>query len=168
MSRVKTFLMFKSGAGEAVKLYTSLIPNSRITNTTDLGPGPDFGQGPGPRMVLLDFELDGVPYSAMDGGSDFHFSEGTSIYVRCDTQEEIDDRTARLLADGGQQGPCGWLTDRFGVSWQIVPGVLGELLADPDPGKAKRTLDAMLQMQKIDIAALRRAHAGQGTATPRT
>jgi predicted 3-demethylubiquinone-9 3-methyltransferase (glyoxalase superfamily) len=168
VSRVKTFLMFRSGAEDAVRLYTSVIPNSRITRATDLGDAPDFGQGPGPRMVVLDFELDGVPYTAMDGGSDFHFAQGMSIYVRCDTQAEIDDRTARLLAGGGQQGPCGWLTDRFGVSWQIVPGVLDELLGDKDPVKAKRALDAMLKMQKLDIAELRRAHAGQGTATPRT
>ncbi|MBM4434253.1 MAG: hypothetical protein FJ028_03940 [Chloroflexi bacterium] len=98
-----------------MRLHASVIPDSRITGIADLGPGPDFGQGPGRRMVLLDLELDGVPYSAMDGGSDF-------------------------LAGGGRQGPCGWLTD----------------------------LDAMLQMQRIDIAALKRAHAGQGTATPRT
>lgn len=167
-SRVKTFLMFKSGALEAARLYTSLIPRSRITSSTDLGPGPDFGQGPGPRMVIVDFELDGVPYSAMDGGSDFAFSEGMSILVSCDTQQEIDDYTSGLMAGGGEQGPCGWLKDRFGVSWQIVPRVLDLLLADTDRAKAKRVLDAMLKMQKIDIAALERAHAGQGTATPRT
>lgn len=168
MSRVKTFLMFKSGAEEAVRLYTSVIPSSRITSTTDLGPGPDFGQGPGPRMVLLDFELDGVPYTAMDGGPDFEFAQGTSIFVYCDTQTEVDDFTAKLLSGGGQQGPCGWLTDRFGVSWQVVPRVLEELIGDKDPAKAKRALDAMLKMQKLDIAELKRAHAGQVTATPRT
>ena len=167
MSRVKTFLMFKTGAQDAVRLYTSVIPNSRITKTTDLGDAPDFGQGRGPRMVVVDFELDGVPYTAMDGGPDFKFAEGTSIYVRCDTQQEIDDYTAKLIAGGGEQGPCGWLKDRFGLSWQIVPGVLDELLGDKDPAKAKRALDAMLAMQKLDIAALKAAHAGQETAAPR-
>lgn len=168
MSRVKTFLMFKSGAQEAARLYTSVVPNSRITSVSDLGEGPDFGQGPSPRMVVVDFELDGVPYTAMDGGPDFTFAQGTSIYVNCETQEEIDRYTETLIAGGGAQGPCGWLTDRFGVSWQIVPQVLGKLIGDKDPAKAKRALDAMLKMQKLDIAALKRAHAGQEMATPRT
>ena len=156
MSKVKTFLMFKDRAEEAVELYTSVVPNSRITNRWHLGDGPT---GP---MVGLDFELDGRPYSAMDGGPSFSFAEGMSLWVDCETQEEIDDYSAKLIAGGGEQGPCGWLKDRFGVSWQIVPTVLGELITDKDATKAKRALEAMLGMKKLDIAALKRAHAGEG------
>jgi predicted 3-demethylubiquinone-9 3-methyltransferase (glyoxalase superfamily) len=160
--------MFKDHAKEAVELYTSVIPNSRITKVSDLGPAPDFGHGSSGPMVVLDFELDGQPYTAMDGGPDFKFAEGMSIYVSCETQQEIDDHTAKLISGGGEQGPCGWIKDRFGVSWQIVPTILDSLLADKDPAKAKRALDAMLAMKKLDIAALERAHAGQEMATPRT
>lgn len=162
MSKVTTFLMFDKGAEEAVRLYTSVIPNSRITRAADLG------EGPSGAMKTFEFELDGRPYTAMDGGPDFSFSYGISLSVACDTQREIDDYTAKLIAGGGEQGPCGWIKDRWGVSWQIVPRILGDLLADKDREKAKRALDAMLGMQKLDIAALDRAHAGQEAATPRT
>jgi predicted 3-demethylubiquinone-9 3-methyltransferase (glyoxalase superfamily) len=153
MSRVTPFLTFNDQAEAAAKLYTSVIPNSRITETTPM---------------TVSFELDGQRFVALDGGPTFKHEEGFSILVSCETQNEIDDYSAALIAGGGSQGPCGWLKDRFGVSWQIVPRVLGELIGDKDPVKAKRAIDAMLKMRKIDIAELRRAHAGQGTATPRT
>ncbi len=162
MSRVRTFLMFTSGAEEAVRLYTSVIPNSRITSVSHMG------EGPSGEVSGIEFELDGRPYAAMDGGPSFSFSEGMSLFVTCETQQEIDAYSAKLIAGGGEQGPCGWLKDRFGVSWQIVPRILPDLLGDKDPAKAKRAMDAMLGMKKLDIAALKRAHAGQGVATPRT
>ena len=108
----------------------------------------------------MSFEIGGQKFSAFDGGPHFSFSEGISIMVSCETQEEIDIYWRKLTENGGEESMCGWLKDRFGVSWQIVPAVLFELISDSDPEKAKRATDAMLQMQKLDIAALKRAHAG--------
>ena len=111
-------------------------------------------------MMSASFELEGQEFRALNGGPNFRFDQGISLFVDCDTQEEVDELWARLTEDG-EEGPCGWLTDKFGVSWQIVPNVLGDLLNDPDSEKAGRTMQAMLQMSKIDIDALQRAHAGQ-------
>ena len=107
------------------------------------------------------FELDGQRFHALNGGPHFKFSEGISLFVDCETQSEIDDYSARLTAGGGKQGPCGWLTDRFGVSWQIVPAILGKLLGDQDQAKAGRVMQAMLKMTKLDIATLKQAYEGK-------
>jgi predicted 3-demethylubiquinone-9 3-methyltransferase (glyoxalase superfamily) len=106
------------------------------------------------------FELDGQRFMALNGGPSFTFAQGISLFVSCETQAEIDDYSAKLTAGSGEQGPCGWLTDRFGVSWQIIPAQLGKWLGDKDPVKARRALHAMLQMKKLDIAQLQQAHDG--------
>lgn len=158
MQKITTFLMFPKGAEEAVKLYTSLFPDSRVVDEAYLN--TEGAPGSTGRAYNATFEIGGQRYRAMDGGPSFAFAEGMSIFVDCETQEEIDRYCDALIAGGGEQGPCGWLKDRFGVSWQIVPRVLGELLGDADRQKAQRTMHAMLQMKKLDIAALRRAHDG--------
>ena len=156
--KITTFLMFPRGAEDAVKTYTSLFPDSRIVESGYL----DTEGAPGStgRAYSATFEIGGQRYRAMDGGPSFAFADGISLSVDCDTQEEIDRYSAALITNGGEQGPCGWLRDRWGVSWQIVPRVLGELLGDPDSAKARRAMQAMLGMKKLDIAALRRAHEG--------
>ena len=164
MPRITTFLTFNDQAEAAVKLYTGVFKNSRITSTTRYGEGAPLPAG---TLMSVEFELDGQPFMALNGGPSFAFSEGISLFVSCETQQEIDDYSAKLTAGGGQQGSCGWLTDRFGVSWQIVPTILGSLIGDADPAKAQRAMQAMLGMKKLDIAALRRAHEGRSTATAR-
>jgi len=148
-------LVFKEGGEEAVKFYVSVVPNSRIY---DLIRGD--GKGPIPEGQLLHarFELDGRSYDAFDGGESFQFSEGFSLRVSCDTQEEIDDLWERLTAGGGEPGPCGWLKDRWGLSWQIIPAALGEMLSNPAGGNSEKATQAMLKMGKLDIAELRRAY----------
>ncbi len=157
MSRITPFLTFEDRAEEAAALYVSIFENSKIVRTTRYG---DAGPGPPGSVMTVEFELDGKPYVALNGGPHFTFTEAFSLAVACDTQEEVDDYTEKLTAGGGAQGPCGWVTDRFGVSWQIVPANLGDMLGDPDPVKAKRVMEAALQMHKVDVAALERAYAG--------
>lgn len=155
---VSPFLWFDSEAAQAAALYVSLIPNSRITHTREYPEGaPGYEAG---SVMGVSFELDGLPVQALNGGPQFRLSEAFSFYVSVPTQEEIDRLWDALIADGGEPSQCGWLKDRFGVSWQIVPPVLEELLQDPDPARAQRTLHAMLGMQKLDIAALRAAADG--------
>jgi predicted 3-demethylubiquinone-9 3-methyltransferase (glyoxalase superfamily) len=151
--RVTTFLTFDGRAEEAVAFYTSVFDNSRIVSSSRYGVA-----GPGPEGSLLaaTFELDGQEFVALNGGSSFTFSQGISLLVDCETQEEVD-RYWASLTEGGEPGPCGWLTDKFGVSWQVVPRVLGELLGDENREQANRVLEAMLQMGKIEIAELERA-----------
>lgn len=158
MPKITTFLTYDDQAEAAAKLYTSVFENSRITSVTRAGEA----------VMSVSFELDGHEFYALNGGPSFRFAEGISLFVSCETQQEIDDWSAKLTADGGEQGPCGWLKDRFGVSWQIIPRVLPELLGDKDPAKAQRAVQAMLGMRKLDIAELERAHAGQEKAVPRT
>ena len=154
MQKITPFLWFDSQAEDAVKLYTSIFDNSKIGKIVRYGDG-----GPGPKgsVMTIAFELDGQEFTALNGGPAHKFSEAISFVVNCESQEEVDKLWAKL-SDGGEEGVCGWLKDRFGVSWQIVPTVLPELLNDPDPVKAKRVMEAMLNMKKIDIQALRRAH----------
>lgn len=156
MGKVATFLTFKEKGEEAVNLYVSLIKNSKITSIVR-----SEADGPIARGALLNasFQLDGQEFMAMDGGPYFSFAQGTSIFVHCETQEEID-RLWQKLTEGGEEQPCGWLTDRFGVSWQIVPSILGPLMTDPDPAKSGRVVEAMLKMKKFDIRALQRAAQG--------
>jgi predicted 3-demethylubiquinone-9 3-methyltransferase (glyoxalase superfamily) len=154
MLKVTPFLTFDNQAEEAVNLYVSTFPNARITSITRYGEG---GPAPAGSVMSATFELEGQEFMALNGGPSFTFAQGFSIFVSCETQEEVDDLWEKLSA-GGAKGPCGWLTDRFGVSWQIIPTTLGQLLQDPNPQKAQAVMQAMLQMSKIDIAALRRAY----------
>jgi predicted 3-demethylubiquinone-9 3-methyltransferase (glyoxalase superfamily) len=154
MQKITTFLTFDDQAEEAVALYTSIFENSRIVSTTRYG---DAGPGPKGSLMTATFELAGQEFVALNGGPSFTFAQGISLSVNCETQEEVDELWEKL-SEGGEKGPCGWLTDRFGVSWQINPRVLGEMLADPDPEKANRVMKAMLQMGKIEIAGLREAY----------
>jgi RNA polymerase sigma-70 factor (ECF subfamily) len=157
MSKITTFLTYNDGAEDAANLYVSTFKNSRITHISRY---PDVDVAPKKGGVMtVELELDGQRFILLNGGPHFQFSEGISLSVECETQQEVDTYTEKLIAGGGSQGPCGWLKDRFGVSWQINPRILGQLLADPDAAKAKRVMEAMLKMTKIDIAALERAAA---------
>jgi len=148
MQRITTFLMFNDQAEEAVNLYLSVFRNSRLVSTM---PGPEGG------VMGFTFEIEGQEFNAMNGGPHFTFAEGMSLFVNCETQEEID-RLYEKLSEGGEKQPCGWLKDKFGLSWQIIPPVLLELLQDKDAEKSKRVMQAMLQMQKIDIKTLKQAY----------
>ena len=156
MSSITPFLWFDTEAEQAAELYTSLFPNSRITEVTHYGTA-------GPReaglVMTVSFELDGQRFTALNGGPDYRFNEAVSFAVRCADQAEIDRYWEALSSGGGEEGPCGWLKDRFGLSWQIVPRQLPELLSDPDREKAQRVMAAMLEMTKIDIAELQSAAA---------
>jgi predicted 3-demethylubiquinone-9 3-methyltransferase (glyoxalase superfamily) len=160
MQTITTFLTFDDQAEEAVDLYTSIFPDSRIVSSTRYG---DAGPGPKGSLMTATFELAGQQFMALNGGPSFTFAQGISLYVSCETQEEVDEYWEKL-SEGGEEGPCGWLTDRFGVSWQVVPRVLGEMLSDEDPEKAKRVMNAMLQMSKIEIDELRRAYESEESA----
>jgi predicted 3-demethylubiquinone-9 3-methyltransferase (glyoxalase superfamily) len=153
MQRITTFLTFNNQAEEAINLYVSIFPNSRILSINRYGERAPIPAG---TVMSATFELDGQQFTALNGGSHFIFSDGISLFVSCQTQEEVDELWEKLSA-GGSPVPCGWLKDKFGVSWQIIPTVLGELLGYPDPAKAQRVMQAMLQMSKIDIATLRQA-----------
>jgi len=153
MPRITPFLWFDDQAEEAAEHYVSIFENSRITNISrynEAGPGE-----PG-SVMTVSFELDGQPFVGINGGPVQHFTEAVSFVVDCQTQEEVD-RYWQRLSDGGEENVCGWLRDRFGLSWQITPRILLDLLDDPDRAKAARVMAAMLQMKKIDIAALERA-----------
>ena len=154
--KITTFLTYDGQAEEAMNLYTSVFPNSKVTSTRRYG---EAGPGEAGSLMTGTFELDGQEFMALNGGSSFTFGQGISLFVNCETQDEVDDLWERL-SEGGEQGPCGWLTDRFGVSWQIIPRQLGELLGDEDTEKANRVMNAMLKMTKIEIAELERAAQG--------
>ncbi|MEU4509122.1 VOC family protein [Nonomuraea wenchangensis] len=147
--KITTYLWFDHQAEEAATFYTSLFAGSRIVRV----------QRNGDAVMLVEFELAGQRFLALNGGPHFTFNEAVSLYVDCETQEEVDELWARLTADGGEESQCGWLKDRWGLSWQIVPSRLPELIADPDPGRAERAMKAMLGMRKIDIRALEEAAA---------
>jgi predicted 3-demethylubiquinone-9 3-methyltransferase (glyoxalase superfamily) len=155
---ITTFLTFADQAEEAVDFYTSIFPNSRIVSTSRYG---EAGPRPAGSFMSAMFELDGQEFIALNGGSSFSFSPGISLFVSCETQEEVDDLWEKL-SDRGKEVACGWLTDRFGVSWQIIPRILGELLNDEDPEKAAAVMNAMLQMTKIAIDGLKRAYDSAG------
>ena len=158
MSKISPCLWFDGQAEEAAALYTSLFPNSRIQRV-NRSPG-ETPSGPEGMVLTVDFTLDGEPYIALNGGPDFKFNEAISFSIDCEDQAEVDRYWDALIADGGEPSVCGWLKDRFGVSWQVVPKVLPEYLQSDDPEAAKRALEAMLKMTKLDVAKLREAYEG--------
>ncbi len=152
--KITTFLTFDDRAEEAVAFYTSVFDDSRILSTNRYG---EAGPAPAGTFMSATFELAGQEFMALNGGPSFSFAQGISLFVDCETQEEVDELWERL-SEGGEKQPCGWLKDKFGVSWQIIPRALGQLLDDDDPEKARRVMEAMLGMSKIEIEGLRRAY----------
>ena len=153
MQKITPFLWFDTQAEEAAKFYASIFPNSKILKTARYG---EAGPGPKGSVMTVEFELDGQRMIALNGGPVFKFTEAISLSVDCIDQKEVDHYWTKL-SQGGQESQCGWLKDRYGLSWQVNPAILGELLAGPDAKKARRVMEAMLKMRKIDIAALRAA-----------
>ena len=158
MSKISPCLWFDGRAEEAAAFYTSLFPNSRIERV-NRSPG-ETPSGPEGSVLTVDFTIDGEPYIALNGGPDFEFNEAISFSIDCRDQSEVDHYWDALIADGGEPSVCGWLKDRFGVSWQVVPTVLPEYLRGQDRAAAKRALDAMMQMTKLDVEKLREAYEG--------
>jgi predicted 3-demethylubiquinone-9 3-methyltransferase (glyoxalase superfamily) len=157
MQKITPFLWFNGNAEDAMHFYTSIFKNSKVGRITRWGEG-----GPGPKGAVMSvtFQLDGQEFMALNGGPQFSFSPAISFFVNCETQEEIDELWEKLSA-GGQKQRCGWLQDKFGVSWQIIPSILGKLLHDSDPAKSKKVMQAMLQMDRLDISRLKRAYEQQ-------
>lgn len=156
--KITTWLWFDDNAEEAANYYTSILRNSKILEVIPYG---DTGPGPKGSVMLVRFQLEGQEFIALNGGPRFTFTEAISLAVTCETQEEVDHLWQRLTA-GGEEGQCGWLKDKFGLSWQIVPSALPRLEREPDPAKANRVMQAMMQMKKIDIALLEQASGQQG------
>lgn len=154
MSKITPFLWFDTQAEEAAKFYTSIFKNSKIGKVARYG---EAGPGPAGTVMTVEFELDGQPFIALNGGPHFKFTEAISFTIDCKTQAEVDEYWNRLSA-GGEAGPCGWLKDKFGLSWQVVPAVLAKMLGDKDRAKANRVMKAMLQMKKIEITGLQQAY----------
>ena len=154
MQKITPFLWFDNQAEEAMKFYTSIFKNSEVVEVTRYG---EAGPGPKGGVMTASFELEGMEFTALNGGPLFKFSPAISFAVDCRSQEEVDELWAKLSA-GGEEGQCGWLKDKYGVSWQIVPTVLVEMLNDPDPEKSKRVTEAMLKMKKLDIKQLKQAY----------
>src|SRR5919106_3377359 len=152
MKKITPFLWFDTQAEEAMNFYCSIFKNSKVLGVT-----------PGPNGIAqtVNFELNGQEFMGLNAGPQFKFNEAISFFVNCETQEEVDYYWEKLTADGGEESACGWLKDKFGVSWQITPTVLIEMLQDKDPEKSERAMKAMLQMQKIDINTLKVAYAGK-------
>jgi len=162
MKKVNAVLWFDSEAEEAAKFYVGIFKNSKIGKITRYPKEAAAKIGPPPGSVMtVEFTLDRVEFAALNGGPQFKFTEAISFNVNCETQEEIDYFWEKLSADGGSTRPCGWLKDKFGLSWQVSPVILGDMLADPDAAKAERVMNAMMEMDKIDIAALEKAYAAK-------
>jgi predicted 3-demethylubiquinone-9 3-methyltransferase (glyoxalase superfamily) len=157
MQKITPFLWFDGKAEEAMNFYVSIFKNSRVVKVTRCG---DAGPGPKGSVMSATFQLEGQDFFALNGGPQFTFTPAISFFVNCETQAEVDDLWQKL-SDGGKEERCGWLKDRFGLSWQIIPAALGKLISDPDPQKTNRVMMAMLQMTKIDIAGLQRAYDGK-------
>ncbi|MFF8846531.1 VOC family protein [Streptomyces sp. NPDC015127] len=156
MPRITPNLWFDTQGKEAAEFYVSVFPNSKITNVSYYGEAGPRAAG---TVLTVDFVLDGQPCTAINGGPEFTFNEAVSFLIDCADQEEVDYYWSKL-SEGGQEGPCGWLKDKYGLSWQVVPAVLEELLNDPDTERSQRAMKAMLQMGKLDVAALRAAADG--------
>lgn len=153
MQKITPFLWFDHEAEEAASFYVSLFEDSRIVNIARYG---EAGPGPAGAVMTVAFQLAGQEFTALNGGPQFKFTEAISFVVNCETQVEVDELWDKL-SEGGEKGPCGWLKDRYGVSWQIVPIILGEMLSDPDPARAQRVMEAMLQIGKLEIETLKQA-----------
>jgi predicted 3-demethylubiquinone-9 3-methyltransferase (glyoxalase superfamily) len=151
MKKITPFLWFDTEAEEAMNFYVSIFRNAKVLGVT---PGPNG------RPMSVNFELEGQEFIGLNAGPEFQFNEAISFLVDCKTQEEVDELWEKLTADGGEEGRCGWLKDKYGLSWQIIPTALGQMLSDPNPEKAGRAMQAMLQMNKIDIEGLRQAFEG--------
>ena len=151
MQKITTFLTYNNQAEEAANFYTTLFENSKVESVMRAGDA----------VMGVSFQLEGQHFNALNGGPSFNFSEGISLYVNCETQAEVDELWKKLTADGGEESRCGWLKDKFGVSWQIIPKQLGELMGDKDPEKAQRVVQAMLKMNKIIITDLQKAYDGK-------
>ena len=156
MQKITPFLWFDNNAEEAAQFYTSVFKNSKILNVSRYG---DAGPGPKGSVMVVNFQLEGQQFTALNGGPLFKFSEAFSFVVNCETQKEIDEYWNKLTSGGGKESECGWLKDKFGFSWQIVPTALGKLMGDPQ--KANRVMQALLQMKKLDIATLEDAAEGK-------
>ena len=154
MQQISPFSWFDNRAEEAANFYTSIFKNSRIRTIARY---PQGSRGPAGKVMTVTFELDGQTFVALNGGPVFKFTEAISFLVNCETQDEVDELWSKL-SGGGEEGQCGWLKDKFGVSWQIVPKALGEMLQDKDAAKSKRVVQAMLQMKKLDIRGLLQAY----------
>jgi len=154
MTDIRTFLWFDSEAEEAAKFYTAVFPNSSISGISHYG---EAGPGEAGSVMTVEFTVDGRPFIALNGGPEYKFSEAISFQIHCADQAEVDRYWDALTGDGGEEGPCGWCKDRFGVSWQVVPAALFELLQDPDAGRSRRAMQAMFGMKRLDIAALQAA-----------
>lgn len=152
--KITPFLWFNDNAEEAAEFYVSIFKNSKIASVSRYG---EAGPGPKGSAMSVTFQLESQEFIALNGGPEFKFTEAISFFVNCATQDEVDDLWAKLNA-GGQEGPCGWLKDKFGLSWQIIPSVLGEMLGDKDADRAKRVMEAMLKMGKINISQLQDAY----------
>jgi predicted 3-demethylubiquinone-9 3-methyltransferase (glyoxalase superfamily) len=155
MQRITPFLWYENQAEEAANFYCSIFKNSRIGKVSRFG---DAGPGPKGSIMVVTFELDGQEFAALNGGPVFKFTEAISLVVNCETQEEIDYFWEKLTADGGKESQCGWLKDKFGLSWQIVPTIVGELMTGKDPEKSNRVMQAVLQMKKLDIKKMQDAY----------
>ena len=151
---VRPSLTFKEGTEDAVNFYVSLFPNSKVLSMLRAEANGPLPEG---SVLHASFQLDGQEYTAFDGGPSFAFTEAFSFVATCETQEEIDEVWARLT-EGGEDGPCGWLKDRFGVSWQVVPSALGQMMSDPKSGNPAKVMEALLKMRKLDLAALKQAY----------
>ena len=161
MQKITPFLWFDDKAEEAVSFYTSIFKNSKIVKIARYGDaGAQVSGRPKGTVMIVAFQLEGQEFVALNGGPQFKFTEAISFVVNCQTQEEVDEYWEKLSA-GGQEVQCGWLKDKYGLSWQIVPTIIGEMLSDPDPKKAERVMKAMLQMKKIDIKGLEQAYEQQ-------
>ena len=156
--KISTYLWFDNNAEEAVTFYTSLFPGSKVTSVVRW---PEGGPGPAGQVLNMVFELAGRQFMALNGGPRHAFTPAISLFVSCENQAEVDMFWAKLLAHGGREDQCGWLQDRFGLSWQIIPTALMTLLSEPDRAKSARVMQAMMGMRKIDVAALERAHRGE-------
>jgi len=155
MQKITPFLWFDDNAEEAMNFYISIFKNASIVDLTRY---PDEVPGLGGKVMSATFQLEGQDFMVLNAGPQFTFNEAVSFFVSCKTQEEVDDLWTKLTADGGEESNCGWLKDKFGLSWQIIPTLLGELMGDPNPVKVQNVVQAMLQMKKIDSARLQQAH----------
>ena len=164
MQKITPFLWFDDRAEEAAKFYTSVFRDSKVGKilrySEETAKVSQSGRPPG-SVLTIEFEIEGQKFTALNGGPQFKFNESVSFVVNCETQQAVDYFWEKLTADGGEESACGWLKDKFGVSWQITPTVLIEMLQDKDPEKSERAMNAMLQMQKIDINKLKAAYTGK-------